>query len=227
MKQYEVILFDVDGTLLDFDKAEERGIEALLAHYGGPVCEENKEKYHVLNKSYWQRLETGELSRDQVLTLRFEKFFGDLGILVDGKEVDDLYRKQLDQSAFLIDGTMEILDYLKGKYPLYVVTNGVASTQYKRLHDSGLDRYFDGIFISEEAGSQKPQMEFFEYCFEKMGRRDAENMLIVGDSLTSDIRGGNVSGMDTCWYNPRGQENGAGVKADYEIVGLDELRKLI
>lgn len=227
MKQYEVILFDVDGTLLDFDKAEERGIEALLAHYGVPVCEENKEKYHVLNKSYWQRLETGELSRDQVLTLRFEKFFGDLGILVDGKEVDDLYRKQLDQSAFLIDGAMEILDYLKGKYPLYVVTNGVASTQYKRLHDSGLDRYFDGIFISEEAGSQKPQMEFFEYCFEKMGRRDAENMLIVGDSLTSDIRGGNVSGMDTCWYNPHGQENGAGVKADYEIVGLDELRKLI
>lgn len=223
MKKYEVILFDVDGTLLDFDKAEERGIEALLGHFGVPVCEENKEKYHVLNQSYWQRLELGELTRDQVLSLRFEEYFGDFGIKVDGMEVDGLYRKELDNSAILIDGAIEILTYLKEKYSLYVVSNGVATTQYRRLGAAGLDQYFDGIFISEEAGCQKPQAGFFEYCFEKMGRRDAENMLIVGDSLTSDIRGGNGSGIDTCWFNPRSLANMAGVKVDYEIRELAEL----
>lgn len=223
MKKYEVILFDVDGTLLDFDKAEERGIEALLGHFGVPVCEENKEKYHVLNQSYWQRLELGELTRDQVLSLRFEEYFGDFGIKVDGMEVDGLYRKELDNSAILIDGAIEILTYLKEKYSLYVVSNGVAATQYRRLGAAGLDQYFDGIFISEEAGCQKPQAGFFEYCFEKMGRRDAENMLIVGDSLTSDIRGGNGSGIDTCWFNPRSLANTAGVRVDYEIRELSEL----
>lgn len=227
MKKYQVILFDVDGTLLDFDKAEERGIEALLAHFGVPVSEENKEKYHVLNQSYWQRLERGELTRDQVLSLRFEEFFGDFGIQVNGMEVDGLYRKQLDESAFLIDGAVEILTYLKGKYGLYVVSNGVAATQYRRLGASGLDQYFNGIFISEEAGSQKPQPGFFEYCFDKMGRRDVENMLIVGDSLTSDIRGGNGSGIDTCWFNPHRLENTAGVKVDYEIGDLAELMGML
>lgn len=227
MKKYEVILFDVDGTLLDFDKAEERGIEALLVHFGVPVCEENKEKYHVLNQSYWKRLELGELTRDQVLSLRFEEYFGDFGIKVDGMEVDGLYRKELDNSAILIDGAIEILTYLKEKYSLYVVSNGVASTQYRRLGAAGLDQYFDGIFISEEAGCQKPQAGFFEYCFEKMGRRDAENMLIVGDSLTSDIRGGNGSGIDTCWFNPRGLANTAGVRVDYEIRELSELGEML
>lgn len=227
MKQYEVILFDVDGTLLDFDKAEEQGIEALLSHFNVPVTEENKRRYHVLNKEYWQKLERGEITRDQVLSWRFEDFFGGFGIEVDGAEVDGLYRKELNNSAVLIDGAIELLEALKDRYPLYIVTNGVAATQYRRLSASGLDRYFKGIFISEEAGAQKPQQEFFDYCFEKMGRNDTEHMLIIGDSLTSDMRGGNVAGIDTCWYNPKGQENHSDVHVDYEIRLLGELKKLL
>ena len=107
------------------------------------------------------------------------------------------------------------------------MTNGVAATQYKRLADSGLDSYMDWIFVSEEAGYQKPQREFFEYCFERMGRRDVENMLIVGDSLTSDIKGGNTAGIDTCWFNPHEQPNTAGVHVDYEIRSLKELERLL
>lgn len=226
MKQYEVLLFDVDGTLLDFNKAEEEGIEGLLKHYGAPVSDENKHKYHLINKKYWEALERGEITRDQVLSLRFEEYFGEFGITVDGAETDILYRQYLNASAVLIDGAIELLEYLKGKYPLYIVTNGVAETQYNRLAKSGLDKYFDGIFISEEANAQKPQPEFFEYCFEKMGRRDVENMLIIGDSLTSDMRGGNNVGIDTMWFNPSGEENHTEVHLDYVIKTLAEMKDM-
>lgn len=227
MKKYEILLFDVDGTLLDFDKAEEEGIEGLLNHFHVPVTEENKHKYHVTNKRYWEMLERGEITRDRLLGQRFEEFFGDFGIQVDGMEVDGLYRNYLNASAVLIDGAIELLEYLKGKYPLYIVTNGVAATQYNRLAKSGLDKYFDGIFISEEANAQKPQMEFFEYCFEKMGRRDVENMLIIGDSLTSDMRGGNNAGIDTMWYNPHKAENHSDVRLNYIVTDLREIKKMM
>lgn len=227
MKKYEVLLFDVDGTLLDFDKAEEQGIESLLTHFGVPVTEENKAKYHELNKRYWQRLELGEITRDQVLSLRFEEFFGDFGIQVDGMAVDGLYRESLNNSAVLVEGAIELLTALKDKYELYIVTNGVAATQYKRLAASGLDKYVKGVFVSEEAGFQKPQPEFFQYVFEKLGRRDVENMLIIGDSLTSDIRGGNTAGIDTLWYNPHRAENTAGVHVDYEAGTLWEIKEML
>lgn len=223
MKKYEVLLFDVDGTLLDFNKAEEEGISALLAKYNVPVTEENKHKYHLVNKKYWEMLERGEITRDRLLGQRFEEFFGTFGVEVNGDEVDALYRQYLNSSAILIDGAIELLEYLKGKYPLYIVTNGVAATQYNRLAKSGLDQYFDGIFISEEANAQKPQIAFFEYCFEKMGRRDVENMLIIGDSLTSDMRGGNNAGIDTMWFNPTGEENHTEVRLNYIITTLKEL----
>ena len=226
MKKYEVLLFDVDGTLLDFNQAEREGIEGLLKHFGVSVTEENIHKYHLTNKRYWEALERGEITRDQVLSLRFEEYFGDFGITVDGTEVDGLYREYLNASAVLIDGAIDLLEYLKGKYPLYIVTNGVAETQYNRLAKSGLDKYFDGIFISEEANAQKPQMAFFEYCFEKMGRRDVENMLIIGDSLTSDMRGGNNAGIDTMWFNPFGEENHTEVHLDYTVKSLAELKQL-
>ena len=226
MKKYEVLLFDVDGTLLDFNKAEEEGIEGLLEHFGAPVSDENKHKYHLINKKYWEALERGEITRDQVLALRFEEFFGEFGIQVDGKAADDLYRQYLNASAVLIDGAIELLEYLKGKYPLYIVTNGVAETQYTRLAKSGLDKYFDGIFISEEAQAQKPQPEFFAYCFEKMGRNDVENMLIIGDSLTSDMRGGNNVGIDTMWFNPKNEENHTNVHLDHVVTALNEIKDM-
>lgn len=227
MKKYDVLLFDVDGTLLDFDRAEEMGIEGLLEHYGVPVTAENKEKYHHLNKSYWERLERGEITRDQVLSLRFEEFFGDFGISVDGMDTDRLYREYLNKGAFLIDGARELLEGLKDQYELYIITNGVAATQYHRLGKSGLDQYFKDIFVSEEAGSQKPQPEYFEYCFKKMGRRDVENMLVIGDSLTSDIKGGNNVGIDTLWFNPHRQENTKGVHVEYEADSLEKIGEML
>lgn len=138
-----------------------------------------------------------------------------------------LYREYLNEGAFLIDGARELLEGLKGQYELYIITNGVAATQYHRLGKSGLDRYFKDIFISEEAASQKPQPEYFEYCFKKMGRRDVENMLVIGDSLTSDIKGGNNVGIDTLWFNPHRQENTKGVHVEYEADSLEKIGKML
>ena len=178
MKKYEVLLFDVDGTLLDFNKAEEDGIEALLAKFGVPVTAENKHKYHITNKKYWEMLERGEITRDQVLSMRFEEFFGAFGVQVDGAEVDTLYRQYLNASAVLIDGAIELLESLKGRYPLYIVTNGVEETQMKKIKASGFYDLMEEVFISGVIGYEKPRKEFFEYCLERIPF-SKEKILIV------------------------------------------------
>ena len=135
---------------------------------------------------------------------------------MDGREAEELYRRQLDASAFLIDGALELCAYLKDRYDLYVVTNGTSSTQYKRLAASGLDGFMKDIFVSEDAGSQKPQKEYFDYCFSRIPDANPRRMLLIGDSPASDIKGGMAAGTYTCWYNPGGQTLPEGIRADYE-----------
>lgn len=226
-KQYEVLLLDVDGTLLDFDKAEREGFGHVLKHYGFTPRETFFEEYHLINKECWEGLEDGALSKDEVLTLRFEKFFGRHNLRISGQEAEELYRSYLAKGFYLIDGAVDILEYLKDKYRLYVVTNGIADTQRLRLAGAGLNSYFEDIFISEDAGSQKPAKEFFDYCFAKIPKVDPTRMLIIGDSLTSDIRGGINSGVDTCWYNPSGEENKRGIQPSYEIKSLGALKDFL
>lgn len=226
-KQYEILLMDADGTLLDFDKAEAESFKEVLHKYGFPVSEELVAEYHKINQECWEAFEEGKLERSAVLTSRFERFFGNHGITVNGQEVEDFYRDFLGKGFYLLEGAVEILDYLRGKYTLYIVTNGVADTQRIRLRESGLAPYFQDVFISEAAGSQKPQKEFFEYCFKRMPFADPNKMLLIGDSLTSDIKGGINAGIDTCWYNPAGIENTKGIKADFEIADLMELKEIL
>jgi 2-haloacid dehalogenase len=146
---------------------------------------------------------------------------------MSGEEAEDAYRVWLGEGAYLMEGAVEILDYLKERYPLYVVTNGVGATQRKRLKASGLDKYFRDIFISEEAGSQKPQKEFFEYCFAHIKEAGPEEMMVIGDSLTSDIQGGVNAGIDTCWFNPQGKENRKRISVAREIRRLSELKAFL
>ena len=205
-RQYKALLMDVDGTLLDFDRAEAAAFTKVLQKYGFVPEERFIQEYHKINQECWEAFEIGQMERDRVLTVRFERFFGGHGLSMSGEEAED---------------------YLKERYPLYVVTNGVGATQRKRLKASGLDKYFRDIFISEEAGSQKPQKEFFEYCFAHIKEAGPEEMMVIGDSLTSDIQGGVNAGIDTCWFNPQGKENRKRISVTREIRRLSELKAFL
>ncbi|MDO5416210.1 MAG: YjjG family noncanonical pyrimidine nucleotidase [Lachnospiraceae bacterium] len=230
--KYEILLLDVDGTLLDFNASERMGITQVLLSYGISPSEELLSRYHELNDRFWQAFNRGEISKEKLLTERFRLFFGELGREVDGEEAEARYRSQLDESAILIPGALETCRILSGRYDCYVVTNGSSKTQYKRLALSGLDRFMKDVFVSEMAGSQKPRKEYFDYCFARIEAERQEPVcrprtLIVGDSLHSDILGGNLAGIRTCWVNPEGNPPEEGIAIDYEIRNVAELLEIL
>lgn len=228
MKSYRVLLFDIDGTLLDFQAAEREGIAQVLRERGISPSHMLEERYHQINDSYWRAFERGEIGKDEIMGSRFRTFFETMGIDTDGREEEAVYRRVLDGSAVLMDGALEVCRKLRESHRMYIVTNGVSQTQYSRLALSGLDAFFDDVFVSEDAGSQKPQEEFFSYCLSRMplGDREKSRMLLIGDSLRSDIRGANAAGIAACWYNPLGLPREEGVRVDWEIRDLWELYQL-
>ncbi|MEI3405258.1 MAG: YjjG family noncanonical pyrimidine nucleotidase [Christensenellales bacterium] len=171
--------------------------------HGYPLDHSIKKMYHSINRALWKQFERGEISREQVIYSRFVDLFQAAGIEGDGRAFEDEYQEELGRGAFLLPARRRSAHIAHNSATLYIVTNGVSRTQYSRLRDSGLDRYMKGIFVSEDAGYQKPMKEYFDYVFARIPGFQAEKTLIVGDSLSSDIRGGNNAGIDTCWYCPR------------------------
>lgn len=220
---YKTLLFDADDTLLDFHKTEEAALASAFAACQIPLTPQVKALYHEINQNLWKRFERGEIDRNTVVYTRFQKLFDALGIQADGRAFEDDYQARLGEGAFLIDGALEVYCELSKTCDLYIVTNGVSKTQRSRLSASGLLPYTKGVFISEDAGCQKPMKEFFDYVFSHIPGIDPSRAMIIGDSLTSDIRGGNHAGIDTCWYNPKGLSNNAGCTVTYEIRQLSEL----
>ena len=227
MRKYQTLLLDADGTLFDFDACESEALKLVFQKYGYPLDDSIKERYETINKGLWLRYELGEIDRDTVIYTRFSELFRQLGIEDDGILFEDDYQKYLGMQHFFIEGAPELLEYLFGKYDLYIVTNGVTATQYRRLRESGVEHYMKRIFVSEETGYQKPQREFFDYCFQRIDPLDLSRTLIIGDSLSSDILGGNNAGIDTCWYNPGALVNDMKVQVNYEIRTLKELSDLL
>lgn len=225
---FTTILLDVDGTLLDFAEAERLGVCAVMRAWDVEPTPYLVERYHQINQEFWKAFERGDIAKEEIFGNRYRRFFAVIGREVDGDAAEELYREQLDHCAILMDGAEDICSYLKSKnYDLYIVTNGVSHTQYSRLKLSGLDSYFTDVFVSEDAGSQKPQKEYFDFCFARIREKTPARMLIVGDSQSSDIRGGINAGIATCWLNDGTQPRAAGIKADYEIGKLCELKKFL
>lgn len=228
MKKYKALFLDMDGTFLDFHAAEREAFEKALAKAGIASGRECYQRYSAVNDGLWKDYERGTIGMETIRNSRFTRLFESLGISADGIAVERDYELFLGEGHALIPDAGEVLAYLYEKFPLYAVTNGFAAVQKNRLRLSGIDRFMKQVFISGEIGWQKPQKEFFEECFRRMEEKvPPEEILLVGDSLTSDIRGAKNAGIDACWFNPQKADNRTDLQPDYEIRSLPELKELL
>lgn len=220
---YPILLLDADGTLLDFKKTEARGLRETFRQHDLHIDQQILADYSIINKKCWEEYEQGLLDKETLLEERFRRLFAKYGITADTAAIEETYQYELGQGAYLIPEAYETCEALREKCDLYIVTNGVAVTQHTRIRDCGLDKLIKGMFISEEIGYQKPQREFFEYVFDHIPDFDKKKALMVGDSLTADIRGGICAGLDTCWYNPGRLSRPEGLPVTYEIQDIRDL----
>ena len=225
----DVILWDVDGTLLDFLAAEQTAMEDCFAHFGlGPLTPERLARYSALNRVYWQRLERGELTKPQVLVGRFREFFAGEGLSPDlAQPFNARYQEKLGDTVRFQDGADKLVARLRGRVRQYAATNGTRVAQERKLRRSGLDRQLDGVFISELLGAEKPSPAFFDQVLAAIGPVDRRRVLMVGDSLTSDMAGGLGAGLRCCWYNPQKLPVPPDLALDYVISDLNEVEGLL
>ena len=222
------VLFDLDDTLFDFHADERVALERALSEVGVPFTDEVRGRYSVINEAQWKALERGEISREQVKKRRFELLFEELQKpLEQGMQVAESYPKYLAETFHYMPGAPELLELLYGNYRMFLVSNGNLSVQEGRLAKSGIGRYFEGIYISEVLGAEKPSKLFFDRAFSDVEDFDPAQAVIVGDSLTSDMQGGIAAGIHTIWFNPYKKAAHPDIKVDYEIAKLRELPELL
>lgn len=221
------VLFDLDDTLFDFHKAEKIALTKTLVHFGIDPTEETLALYSTINAAHWKRLELGELSREEVKVGRYRELFETIGVERDPEEATAYYENMLGVGHYFIPGAPELLEELHGKYRLYIVSNGTAKVQERRISSSGIAKYMDGIFISQILGANKPDKQFFDICFAEIPDFSLSETVIIGDSLSSDIKGGINAGITTVWFNPKGIENDNDIKPDYTIKELSEVPGLL
>lgn len=219
------VLIDLDDTILDFHKAEHRAVSKSLREIGVEPDAHLLERYSEINKWHWNQLELGILSRDEVLTGRFRQLFEEFSLNAQPEEAQEHYAYNLGIGHYFMPEAPQMLEELKGSYRLYIASNGTKSVQLSRIKSADISRYFDDIFISEDIGANKPSAEFFEGVFARVPDMNKPETVIIGDSLTSDMRGGKNFGLTTIWYNPGHKKNHTistenPVRPDYEIDAL-------
>jgi 2-haloacid dehalogenase len=221
------ILLDLDDTVLDFHKGEGIAIEKTLAAFGVEPTEDVISLYRQCNRFCWASLERGEMEREDVLIYRFKMVFDKLGVSEDPHKVQYVYERNLAAECHFIEGAEETVKSLSEKYDLYIASNGTAFVQDRRIAKSGIEKYCKSIFISERIGANKPSREFFDGCFEKMGDVNKDEIMIVGDSLSSDILGGINAGIRTCHVDPTGSSVYSEIKPDHTVGYLYEVPELL
>ena len=221
---YKFLLFDLDHTLLDFDAAEDVALTQLLKEEGVTDIQAYKDYYVPMNKALWKDLEQKKITKQELVNTRFAKLFAHFGIIKDGSYLAERYQFFLAQQGQIFSGAIELLDTLTERgYELYAATNGITAIQTGRLAQSGLAPYFNQIFISEQLKTQKPDALFYEKIGQQIDGYSKEKTLMIGDSLTADIQGGNNAGIDTIWYNPHHLENNTQAQPTYEVDSYQDL----
>ena len=219
------LLWDLDGTLLNFKKAEENAIRTLFKEFNiGVLTDEMLKRYGEINKETWEKIEKNEVDKKEALIKRYERFFDEYNI--DKKiaiDFNEKYQLALGDTIIYLDDSLNIVKDLKNNYKQYLVTNGTKKAQDKKIKNSHFEEVLDGVFISEEVGYDKPSIKYFDYVFNHIEEKNKDNMIIIGDSLSSDIKGGNNAGIKTCWYNPNNKNNDGDYKIDFSIKNLNEI----
>jgi len=228
MKKYDIFLFDADGTLFDYDMAEANALKIMFDNCGFDYSESIRLKYREINLQVWASYEKGEITKAELQILRFKRLFKDIDVNYDEKDFNEKYLNELGKGAFLIDGALEICKELTShNKKIYIVTNGILTTQKARIEHSLIKEYISDFFVSEFIGFQKPHALYFDYVFSHIPEVKKDRILIVGDSISADIAGGNNAGIDSCWFNKSGDVNNTDVLPTYEISELSELNKYI
>ena len=223
----EFLFLDLDDTILDFAQAERVALAKTLTAFGVEPTDERIQRYSQINKDCWKRMERGELTKDQLRTVRFHEFFAELGIPADVDAVAKAYVENLSVGHWFLPGAEEAVHRLSKKYRLFLASNGMAAVQKGRMTSAGLYSYFEQSFVSEEMGASKPSKAYFDTAFARIEGFDPSRAMMVGDSLTSDIRGGINAGIRTCWVNPGHKSCRADTVPDHEITALSQLEALL
>ena len=234
MKKYKALLWDIDNTLLSFEASETAALQKGFRDFGfGEITAAQLDRYKKINRRYWEALERGEVSREEVLVGRYREFFAEEHLDVSTAAAFNAeYQENLGNTIVFEDYAWELTAGLKGKILQFAASNGTKTAQDRKLANAGLDRIFDGIFISEDLGTEKPMPEFYSRMFDRLEKRgivlSREDVLMIGDSLTSDMRGAQNAGIDGCWFHPSdGAESLPDVHPLYEIRSLREVPAII
>ena len=224
----KAVFLDIDNTLLDFDAYVKDAMKTGFKKYGLPEYREDMfDTFTTENAKLWHRIEEGTLTFNELIKIRWNKIFEALGMSFDGVEFETYFRQFLNQSAIPVKGAINLLKHLEGKYTICAASNGPYDQQINRLKIGNMHQYFSHFFISEKIGASKPAKEFFDYCFDELGKDFLPSeIMIIGDSLSSDMEGGISNGLMTCFYD----RSGKGTKnknVDYIVTSLEEIKNIL
>ena len=223
----EFLFLDLDDTILDFHKAERIAVSKTFRAFGIEPTDEVLTRYKAINIAHWKKLELGELTRAEVLVNRVSALFEEYGVTCDAAAVAQSYEDNLSVGHFFLPGAEEAVERLSKKYRLFLASNGTAKVQAGRMTSANLYRFFEKVFVSEEMGHNKPSKDYFDAAIAQIPGFDPAKAMMVGDSLTSDIKGGINAGIRTCWVNPNHAPADPKIPADYEIESLSQLEALL
>ena len=225
--KYSFLLFDADHTLFDFNKSEYLALKSALEELGCPSTDAHIERYSDINVKYWKMLERGEIDKISLKLARFVEFGREFGFEDKAEALSDLYMENLAHESHLFDGALELVAKLSESYRLFIITNGVKSTQDGRFGVSPITKYFEKIFISEVVGAEKPSIEFFDAVADGIEGFDKSRALVIGDSLSSDIKGAINSKIDCIWYNPMKKSAPECWDITYTVSNFDEILDIL
>ncbi len=223
----EIILIDLDNTLIDFNECARHSIINIFDELGFTYTEKVFETFICENVKIWKRLEKGEITKADLRANRWNIILGKLGINYDGTIIEEKFENGVAKGAYAVEGAYELLNYLYAKYDLYIVSNGFRFVQESRLKIGDFRKYFKDIFLSEDIGIQKPAKEFFDYCFSKLENPEKETVILIGDSLSADINGALNYGLDCIWFNKNAEELPVSIKPTYMVNTLKEIMKIL